>query len=49
VARGDDERWLLVKMKDKDADARRKPVSTERRSVLSGRTVDAVEEEGPDA
>jgi DNA ligase D-like protein (predicted 3'-phosphoesterase) len=45
VTRGDDERWLL----DKGADARRKPVSTERRSVLSGRTIEAVEEEGPDA
>jgi DNA ligase D-like protein (predicted 3'-phosphoesterase) len=49
VARGTDERWLLVKMKDEAANARRRPVSTERRSVLSGRTVDAVEEEGPDA
>ena len=49
VARGTDERWLLVKMKDDAADARRRPVSTEPKSVLSGRTVEAVEEEGPDA
>jgi DNA ligase D-like protein (predicted 3'-phosphoesterase) len=33
------ERWLLVKMRDEMADARRNPVSTEPRSVLSGRTV----------
>lgn len=43
VARGDDERWLLIKMKDEGSDARRKPVSTEPESVLSGRTVNAVE------
>ena len=39
--------WLLVKMKDKGADARRNPVRTEPRSVLSGRTVnEVVKEEG---
>lgn len=31
--------WLLVKMDDDAADARRNPVSTEKRSVLSDRTV----------
>lgn len=36
--KGKEPRWLLIKMKDKDADARRNPVSTEPRSVLSGRT-----------
>ena len=36
---GGDARWLLVKMKDGGADARRKPTSTQPRSVLSGRTV----------
>lgn len=30
--------WLLVKMKDDAADARRNPVSTQPESVLSGRT-----------
>lgn len=30
--------WLLVKMADGSADARRNPVSTERRSVVSGKT-----------
>jgi DNA ligase D-like protein (predicted 3'-phosphoesterase) len=33
------DRWLLVKMRDDDADARRNPVSTEPESVLSGRTI----------
>jgi DNA ligase D-like protein (predicted 3'-phosphoesterase) len=36
---GKKSRWLLVKMKDDDADARRNPVSTEPKSVLSGRTL----------
>jgi DNA ligase D-like protein (predicted 3'-phosphoesterase) len=34
---GDEANWLLVKMKDEDADARRNPVSTEPASVASGR------------
>jgi DNA ligase D-like protein (predicted 3'-phosphoesterase) len=38
VARGKDERWLLVKMNDEGADARRNPVSTQPESVLTGRT-----------
>ena len=42
VGRGQDERWLLVKMKDERSDARRNPVSTEPQSVLSGRTVEEV-------
>ena len=32
-------RWLLIKRRDAEADARRDPVSTEPRSVLSGRTI----------
>ncbi|WP_404399923.1 DNA ligase [Idiomarina seosinensis] len=36
---GDDERWLLVKMDDDKADARRNPVSTETSSVKSGRSL----------
>lgn len=43
---GDEERWLLVKMEDEEADARRNPVSTERRSVLSDRTIDDVADDG---
>lgn len=42
VARGDGERWVLVKMKDEHADARRNPVRTERASVRSGRTIEQV-------
>lgn len=42
--------WLLVKMKDEGADARRNPVSTQPESVRSGRTIGEIaEEEGPDA
>jgi DNA ligase D-like protein (predicted 3'-phosphoesterase) len=45
VAVGDDERWLLVKMKDEAADARRNPISSEPESVLTGRTVEQVADE----
>lgn len=40
--RGKKKNWLLVKMKDDQADARRNPVSTEPKSVLSGRTLEQV-------
>jgi DNA ligase D-like protein (predicted 3'-phosphoesterase) len=36
------ERWLLVKMADEEADARRKPVKSHPESVVSGRTVEEV-------
>jgi DNA ligase D-like protein (predicted 3'-phosphoesterase) len=36
----DGRRWLLVKRRDDEADARRNPVSTQRESVVSGRTID---------
>ena len=42
---GDPEAWLLVKMDDEEADARRNPTSTEPESVLIGRTVEEVAEE----
>ncbi|MFP3904934.1 MAG: DNA polymerase ligase N-terminal domain-containing protein, partial [Armatimonadota bacterium] len=42
---GDDDRWLLIKMKDDKADARRNPTSTEPESVVSGKTVEEVAEE----
>jgi len=45
VSSGDDEKWLLIKRDDDDADARRNPVSTEPASVLSGRTLDEVAEQ----
>ena len=44
VGRG--ERWLLVKERDEEADARRNPVSTEQLSVTSGRGLDEVAREG---
>jgi DNA ligase D-like protein (predicted 3'-phosphoesterase) len=42
IGKGKDERWLLVKRKDEEADARRNPVKTEPESVLSGKTVEEV-------
>jgi DNA ligase D-like protein (predicted 3'-phosphoesterase) len=39
TGQGDAARWLLVKMRDDEADARRNPVSTQPRSVKSGRTM----------
>lgn len=39
---GDADNWLLVKMADEHADARRDPVATEPASVRSGRTLDDV-------
>jgi hypothetical protein len=42
IKEGKDEAWLLVKMKDSEADARRKPVTTRPESVLTGRTVEEV-------
>ena len=43
---GGDRRWLLVKTRDKGADARRNPVSTQPESVVSGRTIEQVESAG---
>jgi len=37
---GGSEKWLLVKMKDEGADARRNPVRTQPESVLSGRRIE---------
>lgn len=39
---GDEPRWLLVKMDDDEADARRNPTSTEPESVETGRTLKEV-------
>jgi DNA ligase D-like protein (predicted 3'-phosphoesterase) len=41
----DEERWLLIKMDDDEADARRNPTSTEPKSVKTGRTIDEVREQ----
>jgi DNA ligase D-like protein (predicted 3'-phosphoesterase) len=43
---GQKPKWLLMKRRDEEADARRNPVSTEPRSVLSGRTIEEVAAEG---
>lgn len=45
---GQQEKWLLKKMKDKAADARRKPTSTEARSVVSGDTLKEIQEKTND-
>jgi DNA ligase D-like protein (predicted 3'-phosphoesterase) len=45
TGKGDDSRWLLIKMKDDEADARRNPTSTEPTSVKTGRTLDEIREE----
>jgi DNA ligase D-like protein (predicted 3'-phosphoesterase) len=47
---GDDANWLLIKMDDDEADARRNPVSTEPESVDSGRDLGQIaDEEGEDS
>ncbi len=37
--------WLLIKMDDDKADARRNPVSTEKKSVKTGRSLDEIKKE----
>jgi DNA ligase D-like protein (predicted 3'-phosphoesterase) len=46
MAGGGRERWLLVKERDRDADARRRPARTQPTSVISGRTLKQVAAEG---
>jgi hypothetical protein len=41
---GDKKRWFLLKMGDKEADARRNPVGPEREFVLSGRGFEGITE-----
>jgi DNA ligase D-like protein (predicted 3'-phosphoesterase) len=48
TGKGDDARWLLKKMDDDQADARRNPTSTEPKSVLSGRTLDDIQAQEAD-
>ena len=43
LQRVEGKRWLLVKRRDDEADARRNPVSTQPESVVSGRRIDEVE------
>lgn len=42
---GDAARWLLIKMDDEAADARRNPTSTENRSVATDRTMRQIEQQ----
>lgn len=46
--RGDPDNWLLIKMDDEGADARRKPARTQPESVLSGKTLDDLEAQESD-
>ncbi len=41
----DGRRWLLIKRRDEEADARRRPTSSQPESVVSGRTIDQVGQE----
>ncbi len=43
--KGKKDQWLLVKMDDDEADARRNPESTEQKSVVSGKTIQEIKEE----
>jgi DNA ligase D-like protein (predicted 3'-phosphoesterase) len=45
ISEGDDAKWLLIKMRDEGADVRRRRIATQRRSVVSGRTVQQVAKE----
>jgi DNA ligase D-like protein (predicted 3'-phosphoesterase) len=38
--------WLLIKRRDEQADARRRPTSTQPESVVSGRTIEEVRKRG---
>jgi len=46
TGKGEDARWLLVKMKDEAADSQRNPTSTEPESILSGKTVEELQDKG---
>lgn len=43
--KGKDEKWILKKVDDNQADARRNPVHTENKSVLTGRTMEEIRKE----
>jgi hypothetical protein len=44
IREGKEETRLLIKRRGEDADARRKPVRSQPESVLSGRTLDQLDE-----
>ena len=43
---GEKPQWLLIKRRDEEADARRRPTSTQPESVVSGRTIEEVRRQG---
>lgn len=45
TGKGQKARWLLIKMDDREADARRNPVSTQPKSAVTGRTLRQIEKE----
>lgn len=49
TGKGKDAKWLLIKMDDGAADARRNPVSTEKKSVKSGRSLSQIAKEEGEA
>ncbi len=44
TGKGEDPFWLLIKMDDEKADARRNPTSTENKSAKTGRTMNEIKE-----
>jgi DNA ligase D-like protein (predicted 3'-phosphoesterase) len=48
IVKGKKPRWLLLKMKDVKADARRNPVKSKNKSAVSGRTMKQIEKEEKD-
>jgi DNA ligase D-like protein (predicted 3'-phosphoesterase) len=45
IRAGDKPQWLLIKMDDDEADARRRPTSTQPESVKTGRDIDEIAEQ----
>jgi DNA ligase D-like protein (predicted 3'-phosphoesterase) len=45
TGKGPKAQWLLIKMKDEKADARRNPVSTQPKSAITGRTLKQIEQQ----
>ena len=44
IRKQQEEQWLIVKMKDKEADARRNPISSQAKSVVSHKTLKQIKE-----
>lgn len=48
TGKGDDEKWLLIKKDDDEADARRNPTSTKKKSVKTERTMNQISKDEKD-